>query len=114
MKTTYEIKQQEIETTKNYTEREHKMNIVFYSVFKFLFSKAFSFLYIFIPLAFVASIYNFNLDVCLGLLIVHPFVWFFVDRPLNKFFGLDERYTEICTLIEVNKEILEDKKKEVK
>ncbi len=114
MKTTYEIKQQEIETTKNYTIREHKMNINFYSVFKFLFSDTFAFLYIFGVLAVVASFFNFNINVCVGLLFVHPFIYFLVDRPLNKFFGLDKRYKEISVLIETNKEIIEDKKKEVK
>jgi hypothetical protein len=114
MKTLYEIAQQEIETTKNYTIREHKMNIVFYSVFKFLFSNLFSFLFIFIPLTIVASFYNFNLDVCLGMLVVHPIIWFLVDRPLNKVFGWDERYKEISHLIEVNKEIIENKKKGAK
>ncbi len=113
MKTVYEIKQQEIEVTKNYTIREHKMNIVFYSVFKFLFSNLFSFIYIFIPLTIVAWFYNFDLMVCLAMLFVHPIVWFLVDRPLNQFLGLDDRYKEISTLIEVNKEIIEDKKKEV-
>jgi hypothetical protein len=114
MKTLYEIAQKEIETTKNYTIREHKMNIVFYSVFKFLFSNLFSFLFIFIPLTVVASLYDFNLNVCLGMLLVHPIIWFLVDRPLNKVFGCDEKYKEISHLIEVNKEIIEDKKKEAK
>jgi hypothetical protein len=114
MKSLYQIKQEEVETTKNYSIREHKMNIAFYSVFKFLFSDTFSFLFIFLPLSVVAWFYDFNLNVCLGMVLVHPIIYFFVDRPLHKYFGLDEKYKEISCLIDVNKEIIEDKKKEVK
>lgn len=114
MKSLYQIKQEEVETTKNYSIREHKMNIKFYSVFKFLFSDTFSFLFIFLPLLVVAWFYDFDLNVCLGLLFVHPLVYFLLDRPLNKYFNLDEKYKEVSHLIEINKEIIEDKKKGVK
>lgn len=113
MKNYTEIKQQELELSKKYTIREVKMNIKLYKVYKFILSDLFSFMFLFIPLFFIAKSIDFNLDVCLALLVIHPLVYFFVDRPLNKFFGLDEKLKEFTYLIELNREILEDKKKEV-
>ncbi len=114
MKTEFQIKQEELELAKNYTIREVKMNIALYKVYKFMLSDLFSFMFLFIPLFFVAKNFDFNLKVCLALVFVHPVVYFFVDRPLTKMFGLDEKLREFTYLIEVNKEILEDKKKGVK
>lgn len=114
MKTLSQIKQQEVELAKKYTVREVKMNIGLYKIYKFILSDLFSFMFLFIPLFFVAKAFDFNLNVCLALLIVHPLVYFLVDRPLNKFLGLNDKLKEFTYLIEVNREILEDKKKEVK
>ena len=114
MKTEYQIKQEELELAKNYTIREVKMNIALYKIYKFMLSDFFSFMFLFIPLFFVAQHFEFNLDVCLALVFVHPVVYFLVDRPLNRMLGLDQKLKEFTYLIEVNKEILEDKKKGVK
>jgi len=114
MKTKYQIKQEELELAKNYTIRELKMNIALYKIYKFMLSDLFSFMFLFVPLFFVAKFYEFNLNVCLALLFVHPVVYFLVDRPLNKMLGLDEKLKEFTYLIEVNREIIEDKKKGVK
>lgn len=110
MESRNQIRQKEIESSKNYSIREHKASIIFYSVFKFLFSDIFSFIYIFIPLAFVASFYDFDLDVCILLLLTHPIIYKFIDRPLHRFFNIDKFYQELEILIEVNREILKQKK----
>lgn len=114
MKTRNEIREKELEMSKNYTIREVKMSIKFYKTFRFLFSDAFSFLFSLAIFATVAYTYDFNIAVCVGLLIVHPIFFFFVDKNLQKVFDTDKYRKEFDTLIEVNYEILENKKREDK
>jgi hypothetical protein len=110
MESRNQIRQKEIESSKNYSITEHKASIIFYSVFKFLFSDLFAFIYIFFPLAFVASFYDFDFGICFWLLLTHPIIYYFIDRPAHKFFKLDKFYQELEILIEVNQEILKQKK----
>jgi len=110
MESRHQIRQKEIETSKDYSIKEHKASIIFYSVFRFLFSDIFAFIYIFIPLAFVASFYDFDLGICFWLCLTHPVIYYFIDRPLHKFFKIDKFSEELEILIEVNKEIIKQKK----
>jgi hypothetical protein len=114
MKTRNEIREKELEMSKNYTIREVKMSIKFYKAFRFLFSDAFSFLFSLGIFTAIAYSYDFNMSVCIGLLIVHPIYFFFVDKNLQKVFNTDKYNKEFDTLIEVNYEILENKKREAK
>lgn len=109
MKSYYQIMQEETEATKEYTFKEHKKNIYIYSVIKFLFSDFFAFFYIFIPLIFIAYYFDFKIKVILALLVSHPFIYFFIDRPLYVLFKHDELYKEAQMLIDVNKELIKQK-----
>ena len=111
MKTRNEIREKELELSKNYTSREVQMSINFYKFFKFLFSDTFSFLLSLAVFTTIAYIYDFNMSVCIGLLIIHPIYYFVVDKNLKKVFSTEKTKKEIETLIELNYEILEDKKK---
>jgi hypothetical protein len=114
MRNRNEIREKEMEMSKNYTIREIKMSINFYKFFKFLFSDTFSFLLSLSIFSIIAYLYDFNLSVCIGLLIVHPIYFFYIDKNLQKVFKTDKYTEEIKTLIEVNYEILENKKREAK
>jgi hypothetical protein len=114
MKTRNEIREKELEMSKNYTAREVKMSIKFYKAFRFLFSDVFSFLFSLAIFVTIAYTYDFKMSVCFGLLIVHPIYFFFIDKNLEKLFNTSEYKKELDTLIEVNYEILENKKREVK
>lgn len=114
MKTRNEIREKELEMSKNYTIREVKMSIKFYKAFRFLFSDTFSFLLSLGIFSSIAYSYDFNMSVCIGLLIVHPIYFFFVDKNLQKLFKTNKFNKEFDTLIETNYEILENKKREVK
>jgi hypothetical protein len=109
MESRHQIRQKEIETTKNYSIRAIKANIAFYSFFRFLYSDIFTFVFIFIPLFFIAKYYDFNFKVTLGLILVHPVIYY-LNKPINKFLKIDEYDEELKILIEVNKEILKQKK----
>lgn len=108
-----EMKRKEVESTKNFTIREFRLNIMIYSVFRFLFSDLFTFLFIFIPLGFVAYYYDFRTPVVIAMLILHPFLFYGLNNPLNKLTGMDEHIKELDLLIEINKEILKEKKQKV-
>jgi hypothetical protein len=108
METLKQVKQKEIEITKDYSIREHKANIIFYTVFQFLYSDLFTVIFIFIPLFFIAKYYHFNGKVVFALLIVHAFVFSF-NKPLNKRLGLDDIKEEFNALIKVNKELMQNK-----
>lgn len=114
MKTKSDIREKEIEMSKNYTVREVRMSIKFYKFMRFLFSSTFSFLLSISIFSIIAYFYNFNLSVCFGLLIVHPIYFFYIEKNLQKVFKFDRYTDEIETLIEVNYEILENKKRETK
>jgi hypothetical protein len=109
MDSNQQIRQKEIETTKNYSIREIKANIILYSFFRFLFSDFFTFVFIFIPLFFIARYYDFDFKVTLGLILVHPVI-FYLNKPINKLLNIDNYDEELRVLIEVNKEILKQKK----
>jgi hypothetical protein len=109
MESRQQIRQKEIDTTKNYSISEIKDNIIFYSFFRFLFSDLFTFIFIFIPLFFIARNYDFNMKVVLALILVQPVI-FYINKPINKAFGIDKYNEELKILIEVNKEILKQKK----
>ncbi len=109
MESRHQIRQKEIDTTKNYSIREIKANIIFYSFFRFLFSDLFTFVFIFIPLFFIARYYDFNMKVVLALILVHPVI-FYLNKPINKFLSIDKYDEELKILIEVNKEIIKQRK----
>lgn len=111
MKSYNEIKREELESTKNFGVNKFRLNIAIYSVFKFLFSDFFTFLFIFIPLGFVAYFYDFRMPVVIAMLILHPILFYILNAPLNKMTGLDEGIKELDTLIKINKELLKQKKK---
>lgn len=108
METLQQVRQKEIEITKDYSIKEHKANIIFYSVFKFLYSELFIFIIISIPLFFIAKSYDFKGVVVFALLLVHA-ILFRLNKPLNKLLGLDKNLKEFDVLIDVNKLLIKTK-----
>lgn len=108
MESHQQIRQKEIETIKNYSIREIKANIAFYSFFRFLYSDKFTFVFLFVPIFFIARYYDYNTKVILALLVAHPIIYYFNDH-INKILNVDEYDEELKILIEVNKEILKQK-----
>lgn len=111
MKTINDIRSKELEMSKNYSIKEIKMSIVFYKIFRFLFSKKFSFILSLAVFTFVASLFNFSIISCIVLLIGHPIYFFYVDDILNKLSKSDSHFNELSVLIDVNYEILEEKRR---
>lgn len=108
MESRHQIRQKEIETTKNYSIREIKANIAFYSFFRFLYSDIFYFVFLFIPIFFIAKYHDFNFKAILILLVVHQ-LFYSLNKPINKFLKIDEYDEELKILIGVNKELIKTK-----
>jgi hypothetical protein len=110
MKSYNEMKENEVESTKTLSINKIKINIFIYKTYKFLFSDFFTFMFLLIPLGFIAYFYDFKTPVIIAMLILQPILFLSLNKPLNKLTGLDETDKELELLIKINKEILEEKK----
>lgn len=110
MKSPEQIRQQEIEKCKTYTDSQIKMNLKIYNLFKTLFSRPSIFVYYAILVFIISSLMTFPITIkIISGLITHFILFIVIDPVISKWSGVEDTKNEIDILISVNKEILKER-----
>jgi hypothetical protein len=111
MKAPDEIRLEETKKCEGYTNRQLRYNLIIYNFFKFLFSRTFMFIFYAVLISILYMFMTIPIENKLvSGLITHFILFIFVDPMISKYVGVDYTRKEIDILIEVNKEILEQRK----
>lgn len=110
MKTNEQIRLDEIERCKSYSNRQIRANILIYNFFQFLFSRKFMFLFYAAPIVVISCYLTFPIEIkILSGIISHFILFMLIDPFVGSFLQIDYTVKEISILIDVNKQILKQR-----
>lgn len=110
MKTNEQIRLDEIERCKSYSNRQIRANILIYNFFQFLFSRKFMFLFYAVPIVVISCYLTFPIEIkILSGIISHFILFMLIDPFVGSFLQIDYTVKEISILIDVNKQILKQR-----
>lgn len=110
MKDLEEIRLQEIEKCKSYTDKQIQYNILIYKFFRFMFSRTFMFLFYAVVIMILYMFLRVPIEIKIfSGIITHFIIFMLIDPIISNYVGANNTRKEINMLIKVNKQILQER-----